>query len=271
MNPEICRIQFALDSLSWLDLKTVNNYNLAVKQLIECTGKPIEEISQQDILSWISGLDEKGCIPLAIRMKLQGVKRFFKYCLKKGYISADPASAIQLQTVKGTSPTYLTLEEISQLRQFVDTRSPVERVIVEVLYATGMRIGELLSLKKEDINWSERTIRIQKRNRKEERFVLFTGDCEMHLKAYLESRTDDSPYVIVNPGFKRGPLDISTIGSWFGAYSKKLEFRVTPYILRYTFAAALAQKGIPIASIQYLLGLKDLQTTIIMPELKTQP
>ncbi|WP_256816034.1 tyrosine-type recombinase/integrase [Cytobacillus sp. Bac17] len=266
MNSETCRKQFALDNLAWLDLKTVKNYNLAVKQLFEHTGKPIEEISKQDISSWIASLEEKECKPLTIRGKLQGVKMFFKYCLKEGFVSADPASAIRLQPVKETPPSYLTKEEISQLRQLVDARLPVERAIVEVLFATGMRISELLSIKKEDINWSERTISIPQGKRREGRVVLFTQTCESHLKAYLESRTDDSPYVIVNSGHKIGPMNIRFIGALFKAYSKKLGFRVTPNILRYTFAASLAQKGVPIESIQYLLGHKNLQTNILISD-----
>lgn len=207
-------------------------------------------------------MEEKECKPLTIRGKLQGVKKFFKFCLKEGFISADPASEIQLHTVKENSPSYLSYEEISKLKQLVDTRLPVGRAIIEILYATGMRIGELISIKKDDINWSERTIRIPKRNRKEERFVLFTRECGVHLKTYLESRTDDSPYVIVNSRLKSGPMNISFIGALFKAYSKTLGFRVTPNILRYTFAASLAQKGVPIESIQYLLGHKSLQTNI---------
>ncbi|WP_404356451.1 tyrosine-type recombinase/integrase [Cytobacillus firmus] len=261
MNSETCRKQFALDNLARLDLKTVKNHNLAVKQFIESTGKPIEEISKQDISYWIAGLEEKGCKPLTIRGKVKGVKMFFKYCLKEGFISADPASEIRLQAVKENPPSYLTIEEISQLRKLVDERLPVERAIIEVLYATGMRISELLSIKKEDINWSERTIRIPQGQQMKGRVVLFTQECESHLKAYLESRTDDSPYLIANSRRKSGPMDISSIGTLFKTYSEKLGFRVTPHTLRYTFAATLAQKGVPIESIQYLLGHKNLQTT----------
>ncbi|MEH7080942.1 tyrosine-type recombinase/integrase, partial [Bacillus velezensis] len=199
--------------------------------------------------------------PKTISTKLGGLKTFFTYCCEEGVLSTNPAVGISVQ-MEESKPSYLSLTDLTKLRQLVNKCFLAERAIIEVLYATGMRISELSNMRREDIYWNERIIQIQKGKRKKGRIVLFTKDCEVHLKAYLDTRMDDFPYVFVSPRYADRPIRISYVGKIFKEiYSKQLGIRVTPHTLRHTFAAHLAQKGMPFDYIQILMGHESPQQT----------
>lgn len=186
----------------------------------------------------------------------------FLYCFEEGILSTNPAAEIPLPLTDETKPSYLTISDLSKLKILVNGRTLDERAIIEVLYATGMRISELSNMRKEDIKWNERMIHIPKGKGKRGRIVLFTKECEVHLKAYLDTRRDDIPYVFVSPKNRVRPFRIKCVGQRFKEiYSKQLGFRVTPHSSRHTFAAHLAQRGMPPIYIQYLLGHEDPQQT----------
>lgn len=257
MNSEECLKQFTLDHQFRLNLESVERYQCAVQQLLVFTAKNFDAITKRDIRHWLSQLEENGYKPWTVYSKLTGLKTFYRYCLEEGFTSNDPANGIPFPSVGETRPYYLTLEQLTQLRQIMNGRRLDERAIIEVLYATGMRISELCAMKKEDIHWSDRTIVIPRGKRKKGRIVLFTQPCSEHLKRYLESRTEDLPYVFVGRRIKDRPINPDVVGHWFKAYGKQLGFRVTPHTLRHTFAAHLAQKGMPLECIQTLLGHED--------------
>ncbi|MEK5209714.1 tyrosine-type recombinase/integrase [Psychrobacillus sp. FSL H8-0510] len=118
-----------------------------------------------------------------------------------------------------------------------------------VINATGVRLGELSAMEQSDINWSERSIHIPRGKFKKGRIVLFTAMCATHLKAYLDSRTDQLSFVFVNAAATNRLRHQDTYEQ-FRNYSNRLEFRLTPHMLRYTFAAHLAKKGMPLEAIQ---------------------
>lgn len=262
MDSEKCIKQFELDFQFRLDPKSVEIYLLSVKQLIEHSGNPIKTINKKHIRHWLNYLYEKGYKPPTISSKLAGLKTFFKYCCEEGFLSANPAAEISVLHINETKPSYLTLSDITKLRQLVKERSVAERALIEVLYATGVRISELANMRKEDIQWNERLIQIPKGKGKIGRIVLFTQECEIHLKAYLDTRIDTLPNVFVSPKFKERPICPNSVNQMFRViYSKQLGFRLTPHSLRHTFAAHLAQKGMPLDYIQALLGHEAPQQT----------
>jgi site-specific recombinase XerD len=271
MDSETCIKQFQLDYQFRLNPKTVEFYLLSVKQLIEHSGKSIDTITKKNIRHWISFLLDKGYKPQTLHFKLTGLKKFFMYCCEEGLLSTNPAAEISIRLMDESKPSYLTLNNLTKLRQIVNKRSLAERAILEVLYATGMRISELSNMRREDIQWNDRFIQIPKGKGKRERIVLFTKECEVHLKAYLDNRTDDIPYVFVSPRFGGQPIRPNYVCHKFQSiYSKQLGFRVTPHSLRHTFAAHLAQKGMPLEYIQTLLGHEYPQQTRFYARLYNQ-
>lgn len=225
------------------------------------TEKPINVITSQDIRYWLRLLSAKGYKPNTIRVVVTAFKAFFKYCLEEELLFANPAKDIPFPRKEEKTPIYLSFEQLSQLREVLGKKNPFEQVIFEVLYATGIRISELCIMKKEDIVWSERMILIPNGKGKKGRIVGFTRNCEAYLKAYLEVRIDDNPYVFWSPKLKNRSIHKSTVQEWFKGYSKEVGFRVTPHMMRHTFAAHLAKRGMPFEYLQALLGHEDPEHT----------
>ena len=261
MKSEECLKQFCFEYQFQLDKESVKHYLCAIKQLIEYTGRNFDVITKRDIRQWLGYLAEIGYKPWTIHSKLTGLKTFYRYCMEEGFVSTNPAAKIPFPAQEDKLPYYLNLKQLSQLRELVNGRLPEERVIIEVLYATGIRISELSAMKKEDIYWTGRMIKIPKGKRKKGRIVPFTRKCEIHLKAYLETRPNGTPYVFIGPRNKDRPIHPDTVGQWFRAYARELGFRVTPHALHHTFAANLAKRGMPIHCIQTLLGHEEPKQT----------
>ncbi|QPA55007.1 tyrosine-type recombinase/integrase [Lysinibacillus sphaericus] len=239
--------------------RTIRGYQLSVKQLQDYTEKPFNKITKKDIRHWMMVLNEKGYKQNSIKNKLIGLKTFYQYCFDEGLMIINPAKDIPFPKVAETLPRYLSKKQLTCLLEHVCERL-YERTIIEVLYATGVRISELVKIKKEDINWSERSIQILEGKGNRSRIVLFNLDCAQHLETYLKSRTDKLPYVFVDKKETR-MIRSREINTLFQFYSKQLGFRVTPHMLRHTFAAHLAERGMPLECIQQLLGHETTHST----------
>lgn len=252
MDTEKVFQQFKADYQFRLNIRTVEDYLRTMKQLLNFIKKPFDAVSKNDIRAWLNELSEREYKPGSIHSKVAGLKTFYKYCWEEGLIEENPVKSIPFPKIGDSIPRYLTHEQFTRLRELV-SGNVLERTLIEVLYSTGIRISELVAMKKEDINWSERSILIQEGKGEVGRIVLFNTACEGYLKAYLNNRTDDVPSVFVNPKTDR-PIYKQYVNTKFQSYSEQLNFHVTPHMLRHTFSAHLAQKGMPLVAIQTLLG-----------------
>ncbi|MFC7782903.1 tyrosine-type recombinase/integrase [Rossellomorea sp. GCM10028870] len=252
IESEECIHKFIEEYSFRLDEKTVDLYQKAVRQLLIYTTKSVVEVTAKDIRSWLITLELGGYKKVTIKTKLAGIKLFFKYCLEEEFVSHSPAAPVPFPELEDSLPHYLEMHQLIELRLLVEGNIE-DRAIVEVLYATGIRVSELINLQIEDICWIERLINIQSGKRKKGRIVLFTRSCGEHLRAYLDQRRDTIPNVFVDATATR-PAVKRTIQSRFERYEKRLGVRCTPHTLRHTFAAHLAQKGMPLECIQVLLG-----------------
>ncbi|WP_253958176.1 tyrosine-type recombinase/integrase [Metabacillus halosaccharovorans] len=252
ITSEVCVQKFKDDYRFRLAEKSINLYLLATEQLLDYCSKPFYELTTRDIRNWLVHLEDNEYKPITVKSKLAGIKLFYKYCKEEELVKHDPAVSIPFPEIEDRLPHYLEHSQLLQLRRIVENRVD-ERAVIEVLYATGVRIGELVAMKKEEINWSERIITIPNGKRKKARMVLFTRYCGEYLRKYLDERDDDHQYVFVNPS-ATGPASIRTIQDRFMSYKKDLGIHLSPHTLRHTFAAHLAIKGMPLACIQDLLG-----------------
>lgn len=249
---------FFKDNEARFSKDTIRGYGIALNQFFKFTNKEFDCIKRADVREWNASLDEEGLMPRTIRIKLSALRSFYKYLLEENLIKKNPTIGIGLPQLEDSLPKYLDKKQLAQLMELAkdDTR---ERTIIEVLYNTGVRISELLNIKKSDIKWDTRQIWIEKGKGNKERFVLFTPECSERLSKYLKEIKIDSPYIFPN---KQGnPLGRYWVEVIFKNYSMKLGFRVTPHFMRHTMAAHLAEKGMPISYIQDLLGHKNINAT----------
>lgn len=268
MNTEYLIKQFLEDYNHKLSYNTLRGYKTALKQVFAFSRKSHEELTKQDIRHWLFSLEEEGCKPNTINLKIKALKLFFTYCMEEKYRSDNPVKSIPYSKVEDTLPYYLTTEQLVQLRNAFKGNLQM-RAVIEVLYSTGIRISELAQLKLNEINWAERMILISDGKGKKERIVFFTRECEERLKAYLTTRSDNLPFVFINQS-ETTTIGTRTVVRWFRVYRRGLDFYVSPHTLRHTFAAHLAMKGMPIVTIQTLLGHDDPRTSQTYSRLLTQ-
>jgi site-specific recombinase XerD len=261
--------QFILDYQFRLNARTIHLYHHSITTFIDYTKKEFDTITKSDIRHWLDNLMVKGYQSSTINNKLRGIKLFYNYCFEEDLIFHNPTEGLKYLKVKEKTPHYLTMDQLNKLRALVGKKLE-ERATVEMLYATGVRISELAAMKKEHINWSERLVVILegKGKGKKGRIVLFTNECAEYLKAYLNSRADNEPFVFafLTPIGKRYK-HARNVDYKFRLYTEQLGFKVTPHTLRNTFAAHLMRKGMPIECIQNLLGHVKYDTTRIYARL----
>lgn len=252
LTTEMCIEKFAEDYSARLSKSIIEVYKIAIKQMIRFCEKPYYEILIQDVRSWLRYLDANGYKKSSIKTKMFGLRLFYKYCIEEGYMKHNPIEAIPLPKDDDKLPYYLTNEQLNQLRSLCEGNVML-RAIIEVFYTTGVRLRELTNMKLEDINWAERTIRIPRGKGKKERVVVFTKGCEEYVKAYLATRIDKRPFLFINR-YGTEPVHPASIENWLKSFHEEMGFPLTPHMLRHTFAAHLAMKGMKFEYIQALLG-----------------
>lgn len=262
-NQEIVEL-FLKDNHNRFSSETTRGYKISLGQFFTFCTKEYDEVKPGDIRSWLVSMEESGLKPTSRHAKLSGLKSFYQYCIEENKLERDPTKVIRTPQKDDRLPYYLSNKQLILLQELTKT-SLRERAIIEALYATGVRISELLNIKKEDIKWDSRQIWIRKGKGNRERFVLFTHACEERIRLYLKSRKDDTEYIFSN-GYG-GPLSRVTVQLKFREFSKELGFKVTPHTMRHTFAAHLSNKGMSSSNIQELMGHVNINSTRIYTRL----
>lgn len=252
LTSEACIKQFWNDQHFRLEKTTLEGYETAIRQMLSYCEKPYNEITTLDLRDWLVHLEEKGYKKGSIKKKMFALRLFYHYCVEEEIMNHNPVKSISLPKDEDRLPQYLTPEQVTHLRHLCSDNLK-KRAVIEMFIATGIRLRELTRMKIEDINWNERIITIPKGKGKKERIVPFTHQCEEHVKAYLESRNDDFPFVFLDR-YGKGAIDPRSIQHWFEAFRKEIGVFISPHTLRHTFATKLAIKGMPLSHLQVLLG-----------------
>jgi len=263
MNHKI-QEEFFNDHHARFSTETTRSYRISLQQFFTFCGKPYDEIKATDIRSWLSFMTEQGLKPKSIKLKLTAIRSFYRYCMEENKLKKSPTARVKSPKLDDSLPYYLSKREVTLLQEL--TRTDLrDRALVEALYTTGVRISELLNIKLEDIKWDTRQMWIRKGKGNKERFVLFTHDCSVRLKAYLDDRNVECNYLFCN---KNGePLDQDFVQKQFREFTKTLGFRVSPHTMRHTFAAHLMEKKMTPSYIQDLLGHVNINSTRIYTRL----
>ena len=263
MKNELMEV-FLNDNQARFSAETTRGYRIALKQFFSFCSKPFDQIKAIDIRVWMNSMEEKGLKPTSIHLKLSAVKSFYRYCMEENIVKKNPSLIVKTPRIDDSLPYYLSRRQVTLLQELTKS-DPQARAMVEALYTTGVRISELLNIKLVDVKWDTRQIWIKEGKGTNERFVLFTHECAVRLKAYLNERKIKSDFLFCNS--RGGKIDRDYVQKQFRKYTKTLGFRVTPHTMRHTFAAHLAERNMPQAYIQDLLGHVNFNSTRIYTRL----
>ncbi len=258
-----------------LSKATISSYLNDIKIFTEFTNnKDYKKINHQDIESFIEHLYKEKKSILTIIHYISIINLFYKFLESEKIITENPCNKISIPHKPKTLPKYLTVEEVNKLLdiELNNAFNYRDKAMLELMYATGIRVSELLNLKYYEIDLNEAIIRIMGKGNKE-RIVPFGDVALKYIKIYIENyrkkilKNKNSEYLFINyQGNKLSRQSFFKLIKNLGI-KKGITKNISPHILRHSFATHLINNGADLKIIQELLGHSDLSTTEIYAHL----
>lgn len=233
--------------------------------------KSIDMADKADLLAFIAHRVENGAKPRSTARQLSSFRRFFRYIMREGLRDNDPTADIEMPRIGRSLPQTLSEEEVESLLNAPNTDEPLghrDRAMLELLYATGLRVSELINLKQSQINFNQGVLRIIGKGDRE-RLIPLGEESQRWLKNFidgprmeilLERQTD---YLF--PTRRGDRMTRQAFWHIIKRYAAKSGIRkkMSPHSLRHAFATHLLNRGADLRVVQLLLGHSDLSTTQI--------
>ncbi|MBQ3546498.1 MAG: tyrosine-type recombinase/integrase [Lachnospiraceae bacterium] len=241
--------------------KSLKYYQATIEATINSVGKNIKHITTDDIRTYLTDYQAK---KQSSRVTIDNIRRilssFFSWLEDEDYILKSPVRRIhRVKTASNIKETYSD-EALELMRDNCDEIRDL--AIIDMLASTGMRIGEMVLLNREDIDFNERECIVFGKGDKE-RIVYFDARTKIHLQEYLARRTDDNVALFVSLKAPYSRITIGGIESRLRKFGKQLGLqKVHPHKFRRTLATMAIDKGMPIEQLQQLLGHKRIDTTL---------
>lgn len=227
-------------------------------------------VKEQDLKAYIHVLEEQKLAAATVSRNIASIKAFFLYLFSEGKIQNDAALCLKAPKIEKKMPEILTMGEVSALLEQANGDSPKEirdKAMLELLYATGIRVTELISLKVSDVNLPMHFIMC--RDPHKERMIPFGTQAHDALERYLGSvraeMVEDKSSEILFANCSGKPMSRQGFWKLIKFYAKKagITADITPHTLRHSFAAHLVENGADLKSVQEMLGHSDISTTQI--------
>lgn len=259
---------------------TISAYSFELNRFysfIEKNKNTAEEIEQQDIVDYLYFLRNSGLKERSISRALSSLKSFFKYLVSEGEIEKNPTALIDTPKLQQSLPKVMSPEEVDRLLSAPErstTRGLRDLAMLELLYATGLRVSELVNLSLNDLHLEEGFLRVMGKGSKE-RIVPIAEKTIYTIKKYLEKsrpffakESHNSQLFFSRPGRKMTRQAFWTIIKKY-ALKAGISTEITPHTLRHSFATHLLVNGADLRAVQLMLGHSDISTTQIYTHLET--
>ena len=241
--------------------RTIKYYKVTVEQLLRKVLDPIRKVTTEQMREYLVDYQKiNNCGKTTIDNVRRNISSFFSWLEEEDYILKSPMRRIHKIRAEKLVKNVITDEDIERLRDGCDCLRDV--AMIDLLYSTGIRVGELVRLNRSDINFSERECVVFGKGDKERR-VYFDAKSKIHLINYLKSRTDNNPALFVSLDRPYNRLKISGVEIRLRQLGRKLHLdRVHPHKFRRSMATRAIDKGMPIEQVQKILGHSQIDTTM---------
>lgn len=260
-----------------LAMNTLESYGRDLRQYsqyLEQDAASLDGASRQTIVNYLMHLQRQGKATATIARRLAALKAFYQFLVRQKYVAADPTVNLESPKLEKRLPKVLTVREVELLLQQPDPSQAAglrDRAMLEMLYATGIRVSELVALNYDEVNLEMGYIKCRGRGSKE-RVVPMGSLAVRSCREYLENgrprlaKEESEQALFVNHHGRR----LTRQGFWKivkkYADDARIEKEITPHTLRHSFATHLLENGADLRSVQEMLGHADISTTHVYEE-----
>lgn len=250
--------------------KTIINYKLDLEDYfnyLNIEGMSYKDITYNDLMPLFKHFETNKLSNKSIRRHISSLKGFYKYLVNNNITNSNPFIYVKLPKKEQKLPRYLTIEELLEIFNSLEIKTNYDlrnRLILELMYATGVRVSELINIKILNIDFTDNSIKVFGKGSKER--IVYYNDIaktylEKYLKIYPSLNKKNLDFLFLNfKGDKLTPAGISYI---INHVIKKISFNkhITPHMLRHSFATHLLNNGCSLITVQELLGHSSISTT----------
>lgn len=260
-NDEYLRMFIEAKKVEGCSERTLAYYKTTVLHMLNIVKTAVRRITTEEIRKYLSDYQKiNNCSKVTVDNVRRNISSFFSWLEEEDYILKSPMRRIHKIKTKTTVKETISDESIEILRD--GCKELRDLAIIDLLYSTGIRVGELVNLNCDDINFEERECVVFGKGEKE-RKVYFDAKAKLHIKRYLDSRTDNNPALFVTLDRPHERLKISGVEIRLRQLGRKMNIeRIHPHKFRRTMATRAIDKGMPIEQVQKILGHSQIDTTM---------
>ena len=260
-NDEFLKMFLAAKRIEGCSDRTISYYQTTIRHLLSKTENSVRKITTEEMREYLSNYQKRNsCSNVTIDNVRRNISSFFSWLEEEDYILKSPMRRIHKIKTKTVVKSTISDEGIELLRD--NCKEQRDLAIIDLLYSTGIRVGELVNLNIEDIDLEGRECVVYGKGDKERR-VYFDAKAKVHLKEYIETRIDDNEALFVTLDAPHDRLKISGVEIRLRKLGRELNLeRIHPHKFRRSMATRAIDKGMPIEQVQKILGHSQIDTTM---------
>lgn len=260
-NNEYLKMFIDAKRIEGCSMRTLSYYQVTVEHLLSQITCPIRKITTDQIRCYLANYQKRNnCSKVTVDNIRRNISSFFSWLEEEDYILKSPMRRIHKIKTKQAVKEIISDEIIERLRD--NCKCLRDLAMIDLLYSTGIRVGELVGLNISDINFEERECVVYGKGDKERR-VYFDAKAKLHLQNYIESRVDNNPALFVTLDAPYDRIKISGVEIRIRELGRKLNIeKIHPHKFRRTMATRAIDKGMPIEQVQKILGHSQIDTTM---------
>lgn len=256
-------LQLFLDAkkIEGCSVRTIQYYSSTIERMLQDIKQPIRKISTEEIRKYLVDYQKiNNCSKVTVDNIRRNISSFFSWLEEEDYILKSPMRRIHKIKTKQPVKEIISDEAIELLRD--NCECPRDLAMIDLLYSTGIRVGELVNLNISDVDFEARECIVFGKGDKE-RKVYFDAKAKLHLQNYLKKRVDDNPALFVSLDAPHDRLKISGVEIRIRTLGRRLNMeKIHPHKFRRTMATRAIDKGMPIEQVQKILGHSQIDTTM---------
>ena len=260
-NQEYLKMFIEAKQIEGCSARTLQYYQVTIEHLLKNIDTVIRKITTDEIRTYLAEYQQRNnCSKVTVDNVRRNISSFFSWLEEEDYILKSPMRRIHKIKTKQPVKAIISDEMIERLRD--NCRCSRDLAMIDLLYSTGIRVGELVGLNISDIDFEERECVVYGKGDKERR-VYFDAKAKLHLQNYINSRTDTNPALFVTLDSPYERLKISGVEIRVRELGRKIKKeKIHPHKFRRTMATRAIDKGIPIEQVQKILGHSQIGTTM---------